>query len=118
MRRRIERTRGNEARLRDPRPGPQKSSAAEVAGTRRCRRRLDKRLFLNPKQSTIEVEQLPGKALAPAQFRDSTAAVGPQTIGGQRGRHQIFSRLTRNALNSGVRAFASPTNGVRALAIQ
>src|SRR5439155_498502 len=35
---------------------------------------------------------------------------------GQDLEHQIFSRLTRNALNSGVRALASPTKGVSALA--
>src|SRR5207245_10209056 len=58
----------------------------EVAGIRRCRRRVDKRLFLNPYQSTIEVEQLPGKALAPAQYSVSPAPAGPQTIGRQRGR--------------------------------
>src|SRR5205814_2579339 len=34
------------------------------------------------------------------------------------GRHEIFSMFTRNALNSGVRAFASPTNGVSAFASQ
>src|SRR2546430_3356589 len=33
-------------------------------------------------------------------------------------RHQIFSMFTRNALNSGVRAPTSPTNGVRAFASQ
>src|SRR5207249_11566152 len=60
----------------------------------------------------------PGKAVAPAQLRNATATIGPEAVGGQCGRHQIFSRLTRNALNSGVRAFASPTNGVSALASQ
>src|SRR4029453_11976900 len=48
----------------------------------------------------------------------------PPAVGGPRARagvdawhsHHIFSMLTRNALNSGVRALASPTNGVRALA--
>jgi len=32
--------------------------------------------------------------------------------------HQSFSMFTRNALNSGVRALASPTNGVSAFASQ
>src|SRR5262249_11754649 len=53
------------------------------------------------------------KLLGPAPAR------GPRRGGNRSGLlHHIFSTFTRNALNSGALAFASPTKGVSALASQ
>src|SRR5260370_6546565 len=74
--------------------------------------------ILDSQERAVKVEDLAGEQVAGAQVLGSAAAVrvGPGGDGG--GRHHIFSRLTRKALNSGVREFASPTKGVSALASQ
>src|SRR5207249_11581167 len=70
-------------------------------------------------ERAVEVGQLPGEALARAQLGHPPAPLRPDPLSrGDRDRHHSFSTFTRNALNSGVRAFASPTKGVSALASQ
>ena len=80
--------------------------------------RFPKRVLLNGKKGAIEIEQLAREWLTPPQLGRSASAVRPRFSGERDRRHHIFSRLTRKALNSGVRALASPTKGVRALASQ
>src|SRR5207253_2831506 len=59
----------------------------------------------------MALDELPGPAAAPGPGLGRHRGDGKSV-------HQIFSMFTRNALNSGVRELASPTNGVSALASQ
>src|SRR5437763_1245648 len=102
-----------------PQPGHVARAYPQGPPTRAQRRRrggdrVEEHTLLDRQQSAIEVEELAGKPLAGAELRHPAPAFGPDVGVRQRHRHQIFSTLTRNALNSGVRAFASPTNGVSA----
>ena len=90
----------------------------EIGRRRRGCGRLPERFLLDGEQRAVKIKQLAGKALPRSQLRDASPSLSPDIVGGERHRHHIFSRLTRNALNSGVRALASPTNGVSALASQ
>src|SRR5205085_2320006 len=78
--------------------------------------------LLDGDQSLIKAQDLGGMRKAVGQLRGALLAKGPWIGGLADGRfqhlHQTFSRFTRNDLNSGVYAFASPTNGVSKLAIQ
>src|SRR6266571_713811 len=77
-----------------------------------------KRILLNREKGAIEVQQLADERVASSHVSSPTAAFCPRSRGHSDRRHHIFSRLTRKALNSGVRALASPTKGVSALASQ
>src|SRR2546423_197641 len=102
---------------RDPPPGaPPGAPPRPARGGAGAR--LDEHTLRDGQESAIEIEELARESLAGAELRHPAPALGPNVGVRKRHRHQIFSTLTRNALNSGVRAFASPTNGVSALASQ
>src|SRR5262249_61372520 len=103
----------------------------------RCRyrsilERAEERLLLHVEQARIEREQRRREGVALQQLTSPAPAPSPDLHRERRHRdsfhrarrgrglrhHQIFSMLTRKALNSGVRELASPTNGVSALASQ
>src|SRR5437763_16723564 len=69
-------------------------------------------------QSDVEGQRPGGEVVPLAQVLGPPAGSRPRTRLNSRHGHHIFSMLTRNALNSGVRELASPTNGVSALASQ
>ena len=75
--------------------------------------------LLHVQQRRVQRELRGGMRILLGQLGRAPAALGPGRLAGQGlRRHQTFSMLTRNALNSGVLEFASPTNGVSALASQ
>src|SRR3989475_11148043 len=76
--------------------------------------------LLHDGEGVVETEHLGRVRIALGEFRGAFAAQRPRVRGdrGFENLHQIFSRFTRKALNSGVYALASPTNGVSALASQ
>src|SRR5262249_59493888 len=77
--------------------------------------------FLRIEERQVEPKHLAGKGSPLDELGRPPPALRPagDDRGGRREAfHQIFSMLTRNALNSGVRELASPTNGVSALASQ
>src|SRR6266851_7551985 len=90
----------------------------QVAGRRPRCRRLVVCLLLHSQQRAVEVQQLAGEWISIQQISSAAPTFRVRTGGNRRARHHIFSRLTRNALNSGVRALASPTKGVSAFASQ
>ena len=113
---------GGEAQVDHARHDELGDISGELVGRRPRGSRAVKRCLLNPQQRAVKVEKLPSEALTRPELANPAPALGPDIARGGGGsgcdRHQIFSRLTRNALNSGVRALASPTNGVSALASQ
>src|SRR2546428_699241 len=74
--------------------------------------------LLHRKERAVECQHLGREGPALPELVRAAPAVGPPAGGDGLDRHAIFSTLTRKALNSGVREFASPTNGVSALASQ
>ncbi len=76
--------------------------------------------FLCDGEGLIEAQHFCGVRIALGEFRGALTAERPRvhSDGGFKDLHQIFSRFTRKALNSGVYALASPTNGVSELASQ
>ena len=98
--------------------------AGEARGLGSIVQRPQERALLHVEQRLIEPQQVSAaNGMALGELPGPAAAPGPGLRGerGDRRRaclHQIFSMLTRNALNSGVRELASPTNGVSALASQ
>src|SRR4029077_7619851 len=77
--------------------------------------------LLHVEQRGVESQQLGGERVTLEQLPGPASAAGTALHREWRALqplHQIFSMLTRNALNSGVRELASPTNGVSALASQ
>ncbi len=76
--------------------------------------------FLCDGEGLIKAQHFCGVRIALGEFRGALTAERPRvhSDGGFKDLHQIFSRFTRKALNSGVYALASPTNGVSELASQ
>src|SRR3989442_11130969 len=76
--------------------------------------------LLHDGQGLVETQHFRGVRVALGEFRRALPTKRPRVRGdcGFQDLHQIFSRFTRNALNSGVYAFASPTNGVSEFASQ
>src|SRR3989442_16028614 len=76
--------------------------------------------LLDDGEGPVETQHLRGVRIALGEFRGAFPAQRPGVRGdrGFQDLHQIFSRFTRKALNSGVYALASPTKGVSALASQ
>ena len=93
--------------VRDEIPGGWHRRAGRVIG-----------FLLNHQDGAVEIQHLAGERVPVSQVLRSAAAVRVRPGGDRRLRHHIFSRLTRKALNSGVRELASPTKGVSALASQ
>src|SRR5207244_2347539 len=91
--------------IEDGREHPRRAEACDVVRQRRIRAGRGDANFARTDQRRVEIEHL-------RRLRKPLAQ-----LGGPR-RHPIFSTFTRNALNSGVRAFASPTKGVSAFASQ
>ena len=88
----------------------------DAAGRRRRGAGVEEGLLLDWQKRGEEAQQLSSERMTLLEDLGPGSPRLPRL--GQDLEHQIFSRLTRNALNSGVRALASPTNGVSALASQ
>ena len=98
-----------------PRTGPSAGGSGRSSSARRNARSC------TSSSALVEPQELRGERMALEQLPGPAPAPGPGLHRARRDgepRHQIFSMLTRNALNSGVRELASPTNGVSALASQ
>ena len=74
--------------------------------------------LLNVEQLRVEGQHLGRERPALRQLSRPRVPLRPHVRAKQQFGHQTFSIWTRKALNSGVRELASPTNGVRLLAIQ
>src|SRR5215510_11891668 len=81
---------------------------------------LEKGGFLRVEQRFVEAQELGREWIARGELAGPAPPPGPRLGRADEGDlvHPIFSMFTRNALNSGVRELASPTNGVSALASQ
>src|SRR2546422_389664 len=98
------------------RAGPPGGTPGDAAGRRRRGAGVEEGLILDWQKRGEEAQQLSSERMTLLEDLGPGSPRLPRL--GQDLEHQIFSRLTRNALNSGVRALASPTNGVSALASQ
>ena len=81
----------------------------------------EERGLLHAEQRFVTPQQLSGERMALGELSGPATPPGPDLRGERCDGdflHPIFSMFTKNALNSGVRALASPTNGVSALASQ
>src|SRR5438105_12005185 len=109
---------GGDPRLHDPRQGGANDISREVVAAGPIEPRSLESALLRIDDGEIERERLLCEVEAHAELARALAAlrVSRRLFGKQR--HQSFSMLTRNDLNSGVRAPTSPTIGVSAFASQ
>src|SRR5207248_7574858 len=105
---------GGDRRLHDAGEGGPDRIRGELVDVRLLVARALERALVRVGQGQVETQRLLCEVVAGAELARAFAPgrVDGRRFGGQR--HQSFSIFTRNALNSGVLAFASPTNGVSA----
>ena len=107
-----------DGRLHDPGERIPHDERGELVGGGRRRERALEDPLLRVHQREVKAQRLIGEVEARAELARAIASLAVRRDLVSEERHEIFSMFTRNALNSGVRAFASPTNGVSAFASQ